>query len=268
MSFELNPNYEQISVRREKLEQKITDFRNKIVEKFSETDQAKIIEALDFMLKIHLPQSDRVDGEPFASHPLAVAGRVAELSNNPDLVISALIHDSVEDQPEHIFVERIKRKHPNHNSLNISIDNETKEKYRSIFTTWSFKEIEDLFGHKIKYYTENMTNHDFGSLAESLSLEGDDKQEFVNRLYAEHVENIINDPDLFTLKLADLSINIDLNSLSQDSDKYRKLKRKYKSVIEAVLVKLQNIPENHPLYIKKDEIIDDLNKVYLEQYSN
>lgn len=111
-----------------------------------------------------------------------------------------------------------------------------------------------------------MTNHDFNSLAESLGLEGSAKQDFVNKLYAEHVEAIINDPDLFGLKLADLSINIDLHSLDPDSDKYRKLKLKYKSVIEAVLEKLKNLPVGHPIYNKRDEIVAELNDIYLKQY--
>jgi len=268
MPFEFNSNFEQISSRREKLEQEIANFKQKVTEKFPEEEQAKILEALEFMLKIHLPQKDRADGRPFASHPLAVAEKVMDLSNNPELVISALIHDSVEDQPDYIFVERVNRKHFGQNSLHFEIDETAKEKYHDIFVSWSFKEIKDRFGDQIKYYIENMTNHDFDSLAESLLLEGDRKQAFTDKLYAEHVENIINDPDLFILKLADLSTNINLHSLDPNGTKYQRLKRKYKSVIEAILIKLQNISSDHPLFNKKDEVITDLNEIYLEQYSN
>jgi (p)ppGpp synthase/HD superfamily hydrolase len=266
MSFELTPNQDELNERRHRIESEINEFEKIITAQFSAAEVLKIKAALDFMLKIHLPQDDRVDGRPFASHPLAVAEKVMSLSNNPDLVIAALIHDSVEDQSDYIFVERLNRKYPNRDFLPLKIDDTVKEKYKSIFTTWSFKEIADRFGSKIRYYVENMTNHDFNSLAESLGLEGSAKQDFVNKLYAEHVETIINDPDLFTLKLADLSVNIDLHSLSPDSDKYRKLKRKYKSVIEAFLEKLKNLPADQPLYSQKNEIMTELNDIYLNQY--
>jgi hypothetical protein len=218
------------------------------------------------MLKVHLPQKDRVDGKPFASHPLAVAERVMELSDNPELVIAALIHDGVEDQSDYIFVERVNRKFPDRNFLHLKIDETSKLKYKDIFKNWSFREIKERFGSKVEYYTQNMTNHDFNSLAESLGLIGEDKQNFINQLYGEHVEDIMSDPDLLTLKLADLSINIDLHSLDPEGEKYKKLKRKYKSVIKAFLKKLQDLEENHPLYKKKDEIMAQLTKIYEEQY--
>ncbi|MFA6995012.1 MAG: hypothetical protein WC249_01220 [Patescibacteria group bacterium] len=266
MSFKINLNPEEISNRREKIKNEIDSFRQKISEKFTGNDRQKINEALEFMLKIHLPQKDRMDGQPFASHPLAVAEEALKLSDNPELIIAALIHDSVEDQPDYIFVERVNRKYPNRNFVPLEIGDTLRERHRDVFKAWSFREIEERFGDKIKYYTENMTNHDFNSLAEDLGLNGEDRQDFINKLYAEHVQDIINDPELFTLKLADLSINIDLHSLSPDSEKYLKLKRKYKSVIEAILERLINLEEGHPIYNKKNEIMAKLKKIYIEQY--
>jgi len=266
MSFELKTDFDQITNRREKIESEINNFKNKVEARFSEIDAKRINEALEFMLKIHLPQKDRVDGKPFASHPLAVAEKVMAMSDDPDLIIAALDHDSVEDQSDRIFVERINRKNIGSN-LHFDISEATKEKYKTIFTAWSFKEISELFGPKVKYYVENMTNHDFNSLADNLNLNGEDKENFVNKLYAEHVEDIMNDPKLFTLKLADLSTNINLRSLDPEGEKYKTLKRKYKSVIEAIIEKLQTIPTDHLIYEKKGEITKELEQVYQEQYS-
>ncbi len=263
----MNSNQEEISARKEMIEDRINNFTNKAQDKFSDKKLEEVNEALDFMLKIHLPQADRVDGLPFASHPLAVAEKVMELSDNHELTIAALIHDSVEDQSDHIFVERINRKYPDRDFNYLKIDATTKERYRDTLKTWSFKEIKERFGEKVSYYVENMTNHDFNSLAEDLGLEGNDKQDFINKMYAEHVEDIINDPELFTLKLADLSTNIDLHSLDPNGEKYQKLKRKYKSVIEAVLNKLTNLEENHPIYAKREGITSDLEQIYKEQYN-
>ncbi len=259
-----DPN--QMSERRERIEDKIKNFQAKVAEKFKGENLTKIEAALDFMLKVHLPQKDRVDGEPFASHPLAVAEKVMELSDNPELIIAALIHDSVEDQPDYIFAERVNRKYPDKQYLQFNIDATSKLRYREIFKDWSFREIKERFGDTVRYYTANMTNHDFNSLAESLGLTGEAKQNFINQAYGEHVEDIMSDPELFTLKLADLSVNIDLHSLDPSGEKYQKLKRKYKSVIEAFLIKLKGLPEHHPLYPKKTEAIETLEKIYNEQY--
>jgi len=267
MSFELTSNPREVSSRREKIETDIQDFRNRVTEKFSDSDVAKIIEALDFMLKMHLPQKDRVDGQPFASHPLAVAMKILELSDNPELTMAALTHDTVEDQSDRVFVERINRKYPDRDFVHLKIDETAREKYKDIFKTWSLREIKDKFGDRVKYYVENMTNHDFNSLAEDMGLSGDKKIDFINKLYAEHVEDLLNDSELFTLKLADLSTNIDLRSLDKNSEKYKKLKRKYKSVIETILEKLRHLEKQHPLYGQKDAVASELEKVYHEQYA-
>lgn len=266
MTLRINSNPEAVLARREKIEDEVDVFKNRVVERFEAADAEKILAALDFMLKVHLPQKDRVDGRPFASHPLAVAERVMELSDNSELVIAALIHDGVEDQSDYIFVERVNRKFPDRNFLQLSIDETSKMRYKDIFKNWSFREIKDRFGPQVEYYIQNMTNHDFNSLAESLGLTGEDKQNFINHLYGEHVEDIMKDPELFTLKLADLSVNIDLHSLDPQGEKYKKLKRKYKSVIEAFLRRLQDLGEDHPLYGKRQEVMAQLAKIYEEQY--
>lgn len=267
MSFEISDNMEDVFSRKEKIEKEISEFRGLVLEKFSKIDQEKIFTALDFMLKIHLPQDDRVDGLPFASHPLMVAKKVLEFNNNSDLVISALIHDSVEDQSDRIFIERTRRKNMIPDSVSLEMTNEVMEKYKDILTSWSFKEIKDLFGSNVENYVRKMTNHDYNSLAENLNLTEDVKRDFVNKMYAEHVEDVINNAELFTLKLADLSTNIDLRSLDKGSFKHQKLKRKYKSVIETILKKIETVSVDHALYSSKDKIVRDLNKVYLEQYS-
>jgi len=187
------------------------------------------------------------------------------MSNDPELVIAALLHDSVEDQADRIFIERIERKNLS-GGLTLKFNETAKDKYKTTLAAWSFRELDDRYGQRVKYYVENMTNHDFNSLAEHLNLEGGNKINFINKLYAEHVENIINDPNLLILKLADLTTNINLRSLDPGSEKYQKLKRKYKSVIENVLEKLKTIPEDNPVYPKKDAIIKELTQTYEEQY--
>ena len=266
MSLEIISNQDDINERRSRLNEKIDNFKNRLSEKFSGEDLLKVNKALEFMLKIHLPQADRVDGEPFAVHPLAVANKVMSLSDDSNLTAAALLHDGVEDQSDWIFTERVNRKFPDREYIKLKMTGETKNRYKAILKEWSFREVKEQFGSEVKRYVEGMTNHDFYSLAEDSGVPEEDRQDFVNKLYAEHVEDIINDAGLFILKLSDLSINIDLHSLPPEGEKYKKLKRKYKGVIEAILEKLNNLASEHPLYPKKDELIGEISTIYKEQY--
>lgn len=268
MSLEIYGDLNSIARRQEILEKEVAHFKLLLEQNFSGADLKKTTEALNFMLQIHLPQNDRVDGRPFAAHPLAVAEKLISLDNDADLVVAALLHDSAEDQSDHIFAARVNRRFPDKSFIHLKLSEDLKDKYNDIFKSWSFKEIRERFGDKVKYYVENMTNHDYYSLADKLGLSGEEKIDLVNRLYSEHVDEVMYDPKLFTLKLADLSVNIDLHSLPEGSEKQIKLKRKYKFVIENVINKLQTIDERHPLFEKRDEILADLESIYEEQYKD
>lgn len=269
MSVEIFSNQIIINEREKKIEKNLNSFKALIEDKFKGDDLFKINKALDLMLEIHLPQNDRSDGNPYVKHPLEVAEKVINISDKltPDLVVSALLHDSVEDMPEVLFAKRANRKFPDRN-FKFKISEDIKKNYFSIFKDWAFREIDSSFGPKVLYYIQNLTNHDFDSLAEEIvDLSVDEKIEFKNQAYASHVEDIINDPDLCLLKYADFSQNIDLKELPLDGDKYFKLKRKYSSVIPIFINKLKMIDENHQLYSRKESIVKDLENTYKKQYS-
>ena len=59
-------------------------------------DQARLIEAFRFADAAHLGQS-RQSGEPYISHPLAVAEVCTQWRLDADALIAALLHDTVED---------------------------------------------------------------------------------------------------------------------------------------------------------------------------
>ena len=59
-------------------------------------DLAKITEAYYYADKLHEGQM-RLSGEPYISHPVAVATIVAELGLDTDSICAALLHDTVED---------------------------------------------------------------------------------------------------------------------------------------------------------------------------
>ncbi len=68
-----------------------------IKEKYSrQSDQNKIHRALDFATEMHKGQL-RLSGEPYISHPIAVATILAEWDMDVDTVVAGLLHDVVED---------------------------------------------------------------------------------------------------------------------------------------------------------------------------
>lgn len=61
----------------------------------------RIREALDFAIAAHEGQT-RKSGEPYVIHPILVAAITASISDDETMVISALLHDVVEDTPHSI----------------------------------------------------------------------------------------------------------------------------------------------------------------------
>ena len=71
-------------------------------------DLAKITEAYYYADKLHEGQM-RLSGEPYISHPVAVARIVAELGLDTDSICAALLHDTVEDCSDKTNLETLAR---------------------------------------------------------------------------------------------------------------------------------------------------------------
>lgn len=56
-----------------------------------------LMAAIDFAKRAHDGQLRRYTNEPYVSHPIAVAGLVASVSTDDDMMIAAVLHDTVED---------------------------------------------------------------------------------------------------------------------------------------------------------------------------
>ena len=69
---------------------------NKILAYAPTLDKAKLFDAFTYADSAHSHQL-RKDGSPYITHPLAVADLVADLELDPDSVIAALLHDTIED---------------------------------------------------------------------------------------------------------------------------------------------------------------------------
>ena len=63
----------------------------------SKAEQKKVLEAFRFADEAHLGQF-RASGEPYITHPIAVAGLCADWKLDAQAIMAALMHDTIEDQ--------------------------------------------------------------------------------------------------------------------------------------------------------------------------
>ena len=90
-----NSNYDEIST-----------LLNKIVDSGKNYDIEKIKFAYSYAKEMHEGQA-RLSGEPYISHPIAVAEIVASLGLDTDSICAAFLHDTVEDCPDKTSLEKI-----------------------------------------------------------------------------------------------------------------------------------------------------------------
>ncbi len=201
---------EQFQATNESLE----NFVREINEKFSAEDQREIYDALTLMFTLHIYQKDRPEGSPYVSHPLAVAQKAIGMSPNPDkgLVIAALMHDSVEDQADKLA------------SLTEQTDTSLTDEQKAL------TEIQTKYGERVANIVSHLSNPDFDAVlaSQGITKENSQYKELKNKLYAEHVAEAIEDPDVLRIKLADFSENaLKLSKLPTETDAQIKQKQKY-----------------------------------------
>lgn len=63
-----------------------------------ELNQGRVLQALDWAMTLHKEQRRKGKDIPYITHLLSVASKVLEYGGDEDQFISALLHDSVEDQ--------------------------------------------------------------------------------------------------------------------------------------------------------------------------
>lgn len=72
------------------------NLKNKMSEQYSEEEVEKVVQAYEFAKKAHKGQC-RYSGEPYITHPVAVAKILFDLGMDYQSLIAALLHDTVED---------------------------------------------------------------------------------------------------------------------------------------------------------------------------
>jgi (p)ppGpp synthase/HD superfamily hydrolase len=174
---------------------------------------SKFTKALELAMDIHSDQKPRPDG-PYVNHILRVSTIIVEEYGikDLDLVIAALLHDSVEDQSEKLA------------NLTTNDENISDREKALLF-------INDNFGERVKNIVLKLTN----IYHEDKNISQDQK----NKVYLEHVKEAIEDPDVLPIKLADFSDNaLNLESV-KEIEKRLKLSHKYLPVIEVFIKQIE-----------------------------
>lgn len=76
--------------------QAFEDLLNKVKRYSPDVDVSLMLRAYDFAKKSHL-EHQRLSGEPYLIHPLAVANILADIEQDPKVIIAGFLHDVIED---------------------------------------------------------------------------------------------------------------------------------------------------------------------------
>jgi (p)ppGpp synthase/HD superfamily hydrolase len=206
---------------------KVFEFQKSLDDNFEGYQRQVLEEALLIMYEVHFDQKDRPDGSPYVEHPLGVATNVLNSLERPDfeIVVAALLHDSVEDQPEKLAAK-----------IHFwNTGGKTEEE-------GALHYIENRFGERVRGIISSLTNPDF---AAELNRSGQEvNTENKNRLYAKHVEEAIENPDVLPIKLFDFAENA--LRLDKVTDPVRRLKltQKYVPVVNIFIARLSKGAHN------------------------
>jgi len=237
----------------ERIEEEINQFKEAVRDKFESEDREKIFNALDLMLFLHCDQKDRIDGNPYVIHPLEVADDLVNKYeiDDADLVIGALLHDSVEDQAHKLL------------SMD-SVDEDLEKLDEEELQKLAIAKIDDIYGERVAKMIKGLTNPDFNQMMKEEKRKGI-KTGRKRIFYKKHVSEIIENPDVFVIKLSDFIRNA--GNIPKGKKKEEHLIKRYGPVIKEIFIPaFEEMSEEHPLYKKRDDILGELNDIYEVDY--
>ena len=176
--------------------------------------EEKFLEAYGLANKLHHDQKPRPDG-PYLNHIFRVSNRIIEEYGIKDyeLVIAALLHDSVEDQAKKL-AEMV-------SGIEINSERDKALLY-----------LKNTFGERVEKIVKKLSNPE-------PEIEGISTQE-KNNIYKEHVKEAIEDSDVLPIKLSDFSDNaLNLKAVG-DPIRRLKLSKKYLPVIQVFIQRLDS----------------------------
>ena len=223
----------------------VSAFRHELDATFEGQERHDVEEALWLMCEIHVDQKDRSDGTPYPEHPLDVARNVLRASATADseLVIAGLLHDSVEDQAAKLASKLGENSGPD-------------------IEATALRYLEVRFGSRVARIVSALSNPDFEK--ELVTRGQEATKENKNKLYAAHVEEAIEDPDVLLIKLFDFASNaLSLDGVIDPVIKM-KLTRKYAPVIAIFINRLQSGQPTNLDGTFQAQFTDRLEQTYLK----
>ncbi len=179
---------------------------------FKPEETRRVGRALSLAGELHGDQEPRDDNTPSINHILRVTARVLDAFGvtDPDIVIAALLHDSIEDQRGKLAARwRGKR------------DGEKTD---------AFNYLASQFGARPAVLVGALTKPDKGDL--STRAERDQR-------YFEKLKAVIADPDILFIKLADFYDNVLSLEHAGTTEHQKKRAKKYLPVFALFIARLQ-----------------------------
>lgn len=215
---------------------------NLFLDTLNNHDKIKFQKALDLVLKIHKDQKSRPDGE-YINHILRVALRCIYFGiTKVDTIISALLHDSVEDQKINLCNESGLFK-----EVDLLFLPDTELRIMCLHA------IKNMFGESVSKNVDLLTNPEIVDD----STVGD-----FNKIYLNHVSNVVkNNFQAGIIKLSDFYDNgMDLDNIVDENRKNKYIKRYtplFKVFKDQILVwQKQEILSNNIIDIINSDIND------------
>jgi hypothetical protein len=183
----------------------------------------KCREAINLSWDLHRDQNPRPDGFPYLIHVFSVTNRLMTEYGIKDLelIIAALLHDSVEDQSQKLA--NMATDYPRFGEI---ASKEIVERDKALYY------ISKKFGSRVANIVEKLSNPE-------PEIEGLSSQE-KNNIYKEHVKEAIEDSDVLPIKLSDFSDNaLNLKAVG-DPIRRLKLSKKYLPVMQVFIQRLDS----------------------------
>ncbi|MBP9988850.1 MAG: bifunctional (p)ppGpp synthetase/guanosine-3',5'-bis(diphosphate) 3'-pyrophosphohydrolase, partial [Ruminococcus sp.] len=100
--------------------------------------------AILFATQAHSGTYRKVDKTPYVMHPIEVATIISSITNNEDVIIAGLLHDTVEDTDA--TINGIKEKFGDYVAQLVKSETEDKRPDQPSFETWKIRKEETLKG--------------------------------------------------------------------------------------------------------------------------
>ncbi len=146
-------------------------------------NQKRVLQAIDFMMTLHKEQKRKGRDVPYITHLFSVASKVLECGGNEEQFISALLHDSVEDQSKSTnetianrFVSMYSEEEGNIESY-LSLCSKDEEANKEALVL--LRMIAKMFGEKVAYYVAQCSD----SFTYPKKPWEERKREFITRCY-------------------------------------------------------------------------------------